>query len=426
MTTRPFASARVIGAVFALVALLGVSPAIAGAGQAAPPVAAQATGDGGQSPDAMSGAAADAVVPQPARRRTIGLALGGGAARGIAHIGFLRWLEEHRIPVDYIAGTSMGGLVGGAYAAGWTPDELQALMNEADWNLMFLGDSPYKYKNFRRKEDARAFPGLIDFGLKKGLTLPSGLNPGQQIELLLDRIAWPYYGIKSFDELPTPFRCVATDIRRGESHVLGSGSLSQALRSTMAIPLAFTPVVMGDMLLVDGGTLNNVPADVVKAMGADVAIAVNVSSTTDAAPPANSLFGIVGQTIDAMMSGGTKEALKSADLLVVPDLKGLSGMDWRRADEMIDRGYKSAEAMSAALLAYQVDEATYAEWARARQARRRTETPVVSHVRVEGVPESEAQSDQPQISRRATLARCSTACCSKTASCASRARIATR
>ena len=125
-------------------------------------------------------------------RRRLGLALGGGAARGIAHIGLLRWFEEHRIPIDYLAGTSMGGLVGGAYAAGLTPDQIVALMKEADWDLMFLADSPFKYKTFRRKEDARAFPGQLDFGLKGGFKLPSGLNAGQQVELLLDSIALPY------------------------------------------------------------------------------------------------------------------------------------------------------------------------------------------------------------------------------------------
>ncbi len=142
--------------------------------------------------------AASDSAPQERARPKIGLALGGGAARGIAHIGLLRWFEENRIPVDYIAGTSMGGLIGGAYASGLTPDEIQALMKEADWDLMFLADSPFRYKTFRRKEDARAFPGQIDFGLKGGFKLPSGLNAGQQIEMLLDRIALPYYDRPQF------------------------------------------------------------------------------------------------------------------------------------------------------------------------------------------------------------------------------------
>jgi NTE family protein len=327
---------------------------------------------------------------QPASRPRLGLALGGGAARGLAHIGLLRWFEEHRIPIDLLAGTSMGGLVGGAYASGMTPDEIQAVMNGTDWDLMFLSESPYEYKTFRRKEDARAFPGQIDLGLKGGITLPSGLNAGQQIELMLDRIALPYYGVTSFDDLPTPFRCVAADIRKAEPLVLGSGSLSRALRATMAIPAAFTPVVMGDRVLVDGGTLNNVPADVVKAMGADVVIAVNVSSTTDPAPAANTLFRVFGQTFDAMMVSSTREALESADVIVVPDLAGLTGGDWRRTDALVARGYAAAEAMSAQLLKYQLDETSYLAWMRERQSRRRDSSPMVASVLVEGVPAAEA------------------------------------
>jgi NTE family protein len=334
-------------------------------------------------------APAAAASPAPGGvqgRPRVGLALGGGAARGIAHIGLLRWFEEHRIPIDYLAGTSMGGLVGGAYASGLSPDEIEAMMKQADWDLMFLGDSPYKYKAFRRKEDARAFPGMLDFGLKGGFKLPSGLNAGQQVELMLDAIALPYFAVKSFDELPTPFRCVATDIRAGEPLVLSDGSFARALRATMSIPAVFTPVVLEERLLVDGGAINNVPADVVKTMGADVAIAVNVSSTTDPPEPPTTIFAVLGQTLDSLMTAGTRQALKSADLIIVPDLKGLTGGDWRRADDLIARGYQAAEASSAALLRYQVDEATYAEWSRARQARRRTATPMVDRVVVEGLP----------------------------------------
>ena len=342
-------------------------------------------------PDPIPSSAVEPAAPPLPRRPTIGLALGGGAARGIAHIGLLRWFEENRIPVDYIAGTSMGALVGGAYASGLGPDEILALMKAADWDLMFLADSPFRYKAFRRKEDARAFPAQIDFGLKGGLKLPSGLNAGQQIELLLDHIALPYYEIKDFDALPTPFRCVATDIRKSEPLVMGSGSFARALRATMAIPAVFTPVVLDERLLVDGGTLNNVPADVVKAMGADVTIAVNVGSNTDEPGAPTSLFSVLGQTIDSMMTTGTRQALKSADLIIVPDLKGLTGGAWRRADDLAAQGYKAGADMSATLLKYQMDEAAYAAWTRARQTRRKSASPTVGRVVVEGLPAAEAR-----------------------------------
>ena len=335
-------------------------------------------------------AASDPAAPvQASGRPRVGLALGGGAARGMAHIGFIRWLEEHRIPIDFIAGTSMGGLIGGAYASGLTPDDMQALMKNTEWDLVFLADSPFKYKNFRRKEDARAYPAQIDFGLKGGFRLPSGLNAGEQIELMLDGIALPYHDIASFDDLPTPFRAVAADLRASELVVLGSGSLAKAMRATMAIPLYFTPVELDGRLLVDGGTLNNVPADVARQMGASAVIAVNVGSNTDPPKPPGNLFGVLGQTIDTMMSSGVRDALKQADLVVAPDLRGLTGMDWRKSDELIKRGYDGAEAVRDKLLPYAVDEATYAEWRQQREARRRSGTPAVQFVRVEGVGEAD-------------------------------------
>jgi NTE family protein len=352
-------------------------------GAAVVPAAAQDTS--AAPPAGVSAPDAAQPPPVPQGRKKVGLALGGGAARGIAHIGLLEWMEEHRIPVDFIAGTSMGGLVGGAFATGMTTAEMRELMRETEWDLVFLADSPFKFKNFRRKQDARAFPAQIEFGLRGGFRLPTGLNAGQQIAMLLDGIALSYYGLEDFDDLPTPLRVVATDLRKDEQVVLGSGDLARAMRATMAIPAVFTPVIDGDALFVDGGTLNNVPADVTRRMGADVVIAVNVGSSTDAPPPPANLFAVMGETIDTMMQSGVKASLKEADLVITPPLKGLTGMDWRRSDEIADRGYQAAEAIRDQLLPFQVDEATFAAWKAQREARRRTGTPVIASVRVIGV-----------------------------------------
>ena len=157
-----------------------------------------------------------------------------------------------------------------------TPARNSRMERGIDWDLMFLADSPFKYKTFRRKQDKRAYPSLLEFGLKHGFTLPSGLNPGQQVTFLLDHLALPYYNLASFDDLPTPFRCVATDLILN-SVSCWAGALSQAMRATMAIPGVFTPV-SEDWLLVDGGALNNVPGGVVRQMGADVVIVVNVAA----------------------------------------------------------------------------------------------------------------------------------------------------
>lgn len=330
----------------------------------------------------------------------VGLALGGGSGRGISHIGFLRWLDEHRVPVDLLAGTSIGGLIGGGYAAGMSPSELESLMRGTDWDLMFLSDSPFKYKTFRRKEDARQFPAQIDLGLKGGVHFPSGINTGQQVELMLDRIAAPYYGVGNFDDLPTPFRAVATDLRSASVVVLGSGSLSQAMRATMAIPGVFTPVTLDGRILVDGGTLDNVPADVVRQMGAEVVIAVDVSSTTDGAGPPSSLFDVLGQTMDAMMAVGVRQALASADLVVAPDLRGLTGRDWVKTDELVERGYAAAEANADRLLAYALDPASYASWRERRESRRREDLPRIDRVRVEGLDEAAAKRIEVRLSGR--------------------------
>jgi NTE family protein len=321
-----------------------------------------------------------------AGRRSVGLALGGGSARGFAHIGVLRWFEEHRIPVDYISGTSMGGLIAGAYASGMAPSDIQELMKEVDWDLMFIADSPYKYKTFRRKQDKRAYPSQLEFGLKGGLTLPGGLNPGQQIALLFDRIALPYGDMATFDDLPTPFRCVATDLKNAEAVVLGKGSLAQAMRATMAIPGVFTPVNFENWLLVDGGALNNIPADVTKKMGADMVIAVNVGadSATEQQTRA-SLVALLGRTIDTMMTTSIRQALKDADVIVDPDLIGLTSMDWRRSADLAERGYAAAEAMKDKLLPLAMDEAAYQAFQAARLARRRTVTGVPQFLTVTGV-----------------------------------------
>jgi NTE family protein len=341
-----------------------------------------------------------AALPLGASERPkLGLALGGGAARGIAHIGLLQWLEDHRIPVDFIAGTSMGGLVGGAYASGMSPGELRELMRDADWDLIFLADSPFKYKTFRRKEDARQFPSQIELGLKRGLKFPSGLNAGQGVQSMFDRIAAPYPFLESFDELPIPFRAVATDLDKAELVVLDRGSLAEAMRATMAIPGVFTPVALEGRLLVDGGTLDNVPADIAKAMGADVVVAVNVSASTDGFVPPTNFFDVLGRAMDTMMAMGMAKALQSADLVVVPDLRGLPGTDYRRSEDFVERGYQAAEAVKDRLLPYAVDEPAYEAWQAARRAKKREVLESLDAVRVSGLPEDEGKRVQTHLER---------------------------
>jgi NTE family protein len=332
-----------------------------------------------------SGAAlGQAASPRP----TVGVAFGGGSARGLAHIGVIRWFEEHHVPIDVAAGTSMGGLVGGAYATGMSADELGALMAGTDWDAMF-GSTSYAFKNVRRKEDARSYPSRLEFGLKGGFVPPTALNNGQQVDLLLARITAPYYGLERFDALPTPFRVVAVDLKTAEKVVIDRGNLATALRATMSLPGVFPPVDREGRVLVDGGALDNVPADVVRDLGASYVIAINVGLPLPEKID-YSMFGLLGHTIDAMMRSSTQASLKSADLTIAVDVTGFGSLDWRRADELIARGYQAAEAHKDVLLTHRLDDADWSAWLAAKEARRRHLLPVPEFLDLAGLEPGDA------------------------------------
>ena len=339
----------------------------------------------------LTGALLLALVPESARtqaatttpRRVIGVAFGGGSARGFAHVGVIRWFEEHHIPIDRIAGTSMGGLVGGGYAAGMSVDELEALLTQTDWDEMF-GSTAYRYKSVRRKEDARAYPSHLEFQMRRGFALPVALNNGQQVDLLLARIGGLYGDLPTFDSLPTPFRTVAMDLRTSEAVVLDSGYLSTAMRATMSLPGIFPPIETGPWVLVDGGPMNNVPADVVRTLGADVVVAVTVGSNTDTSSVSFSVFGLMNNTTAAMMRANTRRGIASADIVINPRVQHFSGLDWRRGRQLEKAGYDGAQAARAELLPLAVDDATWRQYLAARAARRRTHMPVITAVEIEG------------------------------------------
>ncbi len=341
----------------------------------------------------LAGSAAYAQTPSLASgtpRTRVGVALGGGSARGLAHVGVLEWLEEHRIPVDVLSGTSMGGLIGGSYATGMTPPEIEAMLAEIDWDAMF-GRSGFEFANVRRKRDLRSYPSHLEFGLKNGLAPPPSLNNGQQVDLFLARIAAPYYGIATFDELPTPFRSVAVDLKTAKFVVLDRGSLATAMRATMSLPLVFPAIEDGDRLLVDGGAMNNVPADVARQMGADKVIAVNVGDLTDRQSVSASLFGLAGATLDAMMRANTLEALNSADVVIDVPVTNYGSLDWRRFRDLIQEGYRGAETMKDQLLPLAVSEAEWQQWSARRAAARRTSMPTIGFVEVSGAASSDTE-----------------------------------
>ncbi len=359
-------------------------------------VPSAATGqDTGERTTTAGSAARDsaAVTSQAARR--VGVALGGGSARGIAHVGVIRWFEEHRIPIDLLAGTSMGGLIGGTFAIGMDSHEIEALLAGIDWDNMF-GASTFEFQNVRRKRDRRAYPAGIEFGLKGGFRSAPSLNNGQQVDLLLARVSAPYYGISTFDELPTPFRVVAVDLVTAQPVVIGTGSLARAMRATMSLPAVFPPVEVDGRVLVDGGVLNNIPTDVVRDMGADRVIAVNVGDLDDADEIDYSILGLLGETLDVMMRSNSLKAVAAADIVINVPLEEYSSLDWRRYEDLIAEGYEAAESMREQLLALAVDEATWRRWLDARAALRRTALPAPTTLTISG-----AGSSDERVMRRA-------------------------
>src|SRR5712692_3407594 len=333
--------------------------------------------------------AAGAKTP-PRSRPRIGVALEGGGALGLAHIGVLKWFEEHHIPVDYVAGTSMGGLVGGFYATGMSPNELKSLIEGLDWRKILGDRTPYEDLSFRRKEDQRAYPNSLIFGLRHGISVPAGLNAGHQIGLLIDRVALPYYGLPAFDELPVPFRCVATDLVSGKPYVFKDGSLAEALRATMSIPGAFSPVHEGQAVFVDGGLMNNLPTDVVRQMGAEIVIAVHLERAPMEANDIQSIFRVLEQSVRVVIAENEVRGLARADAVVSVPLGEYGSTDYQKSAPIMQRGYDAANDRSRLLAAFALDDANWHEYLRERAARKRTAAPVPQFIKVQGTSENGA------------------------------------
>jgi len=333
----------------------------------------------------------DAAKPKTNPRPSVGVALEGGGALGQAHVGVLKWFEEHHIPVDYIAGTSMGGLVGGLYATGKTSDQLREVLLGADWPLLLGGGTPYEDLSFRRKEDAREIPNSLQIGLKHGARLPPGLNTGQQVNLLIDRETLPYSTAKSFDDLPIPFRCVSTELVSGKAYVFQNGLLSDAMRATMSIPGVFAPVRQDDKIFVDGGMVDNLPTDVVRKMGADVVIAVHLQISKVSAKEIQSAFDVLGRSVALVISETELRGMEEADLVVRAKVEKYSTTDYEKTDELIQIGYDAAEAKAQILKPYELDDAAWAEYLKEKKSRVRTTIGTPQFIKLEGLQEPSAE-----------------------------------
>jgi NTE family protein len=316
-------------------------------------------------------------------RAKIGLVLEGGGALGLAHIGVLQWLYEHHVPVDLVAGTSMGGLVGGIYATGRTPDQIQQLIQNVDWDQALSGQLPFRDLSYRRKQDAVEFPTQLEFGLRHGVQLPEGFNAGQQVSFILDNVALPYSRIKSFSDLPTPFACVATDLTTSKQRVFHDGSLSLALRATMSLPGIFTPVHSGNDLYADGGLLNNLPVDVAQSMGAQLTVAVYLQTAAFNANQPLNTFSVLGQSLSVMIAANELKSMQMADVLVTVPLDRYTSLDYDKAAEIIRLGYAAAESKQTILSKLAVDDAAWRRYIEGRESRT-LKTPVPQFVEVTG------------------------------------------
>jgi NTE family protein len=288
-----------------------------------------------------------AHAQSPARK--IGLVLSGGGARGAAHIGLLKVLEREKIPIDYIAGTSFGALVGGLYACGYSAEEIEKFFLSQDWNDMFT-DLPERRLSPLIESRGFRYQGQLYFD---GLSpeLPPGLWTGQKITELLNRlttqgmIAADY----DFDRLRIPFRAVATNLLDGKAYVFRHGSMTEALRASFAIPMVFSPMEKDGMLLADGGLANNIPCDVAREMGAEIIIASDVTATLLKKDQIRTFFDVVDQSISLLMYQNQEANSRSADLLIRPDLGRYTYSDYGSIPDIIRRGEQEGERSLQAL-----------------------------------------------------------------------------
>ena len=319
-------------------------------------------------------AVADAWMEEPdavpaeeaeARRPRTALVLSGGGARGVAHIGVLRALEEMRVPVDLVVGTSMGSFVGGLYAAGYSPEALETVVLAQDWRDVFDDRPRRKYVPYRRKQDDLLPLFDLELGIGKGLQVQTGLITGQKLGFLLQVMTLHTATLERFDELPLQYRAVATDLRQGRVTVLDRGRLATAIRASMAVPGVLTPVEIDGALLVDGALLRNLPVDVARELGAERIIAVDISTRLDDISKM-SMFSVASQSLSIFSETNVIEQLAllgEGDLLITPDLEGIGAGDFEgeKLRRAIARGIEAARGAAAGLAGFAVSEA---EWQR--------------------------------------------------------------
>jgi NTE family protein len=308
---------------------------------------------------------------QQQTRPKVGLVLSGGGARGLAHVGVLKVLERERVPIDAIAGTSMGAIVGGLYASGMSVEQIEQEFTRLDWDALFASRVDRQHLSQRRKEEDFEIAPVLELGMRKGeLRAPTGALSPRGLEMLLRRFTVPVRQVQRFDALRIPFRAVATDLESGNAVVLDRGDLALALRSSMSVPGVFPPTEWEGRILGDGGLVNNLPVDVARAMGVDVLIAVNVGTPVAGRETLNSALGVATQMITILTEQNVQRSiatLSRSDVLINPVLDNLSSADFEKSAQAMAMGERATMAVVDRLRERAVSQAAYAQWKQGRQ-----------------------------------------------------------
>jgi NTE family protein len=330
-------------------------------------------------------------------RPRVALVLSGGGARGFAHVGVLKALEAAQVPVDMIVGTSMGAIIGGLYASGMKADDLEREILAVDWGGLFNRSEPRQLLSQRRKEEDFELSPVLQLGFRNGeFRLPTGAVSSRSLEVLLRRYTLSTRHLESFDQLPTPFRAVATDMETGRAVVMDRGDLAAALRASMSVPGVFSPLAINDRILGDGGLVNNLPVDVARAMGAEVIIAVNIGTPLAGRDTLGTVLGVTTQMVNILTEQNVQASIATLtpkDLLLAPPLGKLTSSDFNQAEELVKIGNEYAGTVREALALFAVDETRYAGWVKSRSAQAVANADRVGRIgaiRFEGVSEERA------------------------------------
>ncbi len=350
--------------------------------------------------------------PAPTGRPSIGLALGGGGAVAMSEIGVLQWFEEHHIPVDMIAGTSMGCMVSALYASGLTTNDLKQVMNDQVFNSVFAFGPSYEALNYRRREDRRNLPNGINIGLKHGVSFRNSVLVDQGLNAFLDRQFLPYSDRIDFNNLPIPLRCKSTDITAADTVTFARGSLPDAVRASVSIPGVYRPFLIDGHEFVDGAVLENLPTQTVHAMQADVVLAVSLPLAPLAPGGLNSLVGVLQRSFSVAIEANEKQSRKLAALVIEPDVQGFGAGDYLRTPELAARGYAAAEAHKAGLLRYAVTDEQWAAYLVQRANRIPGAPGTILHIHVKAptpqVAHAIQQTFQPVINQPVNAAQLET------------------